>query len=74
MDENSDEGDGAMLAETISFKVEVECARRRDRGKKSLEFWYSRDKTRGRRRGSHAKGRNIFQSWMKIVQSFEQGN
>jgi hypothetical protein len=49
VDENSDEGDGPMSAETISFKIEVECARRRDRGKKSLEFRHSRDKTQGRR-------------------------
>jgi len=32
VDENSDEGDGPMSAETISFEIQVECARRRDGG------------------------------------------
>jgi hypothetical protein len=32
VDENSDKGDGPMSAETISFEIQVECARRRDGG------------------------------------------
>jgi hypothetical protein len=47
VDENSDEGDGPMSAETISFEIKVECARKRNGGKKSLKFGQSRDKTWG---------------------------
>ena len=56
VDENSDKGDSPMSAETISFEIEVECTRRRDGGKKGLKFRHIRDKSRGRRRGGHAKG------------------
>ena len=55
MDENGDEGDGPMSAETISFEIQVECARRRDGGKKSLQFRHRRDESRGRRRGGHVE-------------------
>ena len=37
-----------MSAEIIPFEIQVECTRRRDGGKKGLEFRHRRDKSRGR--------------------------
>lgn len=35
VNENSDEGDSTMSAETIPFEIQVECTGRRDRGEKA---------------------------------------
>ena len=37
-----------MSAEIIPFEIQVECARRRDAGKKGLEFQRRRDESRDR--------------------------
>ena len=56
VDENSDEGDGPMSAETIPFEIQVECAGRGSGGKKSLEFRHrKRDESRGQGRGYVAR-------------------
>ena len=44
-----------MSAKTIPFRIQVECAGRRYRGKESLESWHRRDESRGRRRGGHVE-------------------
>jgi hypothetical protein len=55
VNENSDEGDGAISAERIPFEIQIECTRRRDRGKKSLEFRHRRDESRGRCRSGYVE-------------------
>ena len=55
MDENSDEGNVTMSAETIPFEIQVECTGRRDGGKKSLEFRHRRDESRGRCRSGYVE-------------------
>ena len=51
VDEKSDEGDGPISAEGISFEIQVDCAGGRDRGKEGLQFRHGRDERWGQRSG-----------------------
>ncbi len=44
-----------MSAEAIPFKIQVECAGRRDEGKESLKLRYRRDESWSQRRGGHVE-------------------